>query len=162
MASRSHPVSAGDAEPPAAEEMCWCTGQCDGDPSKCPHLAADEDEGITLCGNGVTRYAPAHWPRAEDGTTDGKPVEVGRFYWVQPEYDPDLELTPEELGDHPDDSDEAFNRRFHHWTNQMQPARFAGLSSDGAEMWWFLGIDGSGPHGAVEWPVRWVGTEIIS
>lgn len=59
---------------------------------------------------------------------DTEKYEVGKFYWVQIVLDPD-----------------AANE----WENQTMPARFAGYSETGEEMWNFLDPD------TTAHPVRW-------
>lgn len=59
---------------------------------------------------------------------------IGRFYWVQPAFDPDTEAE---------------------WEAEMQPARFAGKDANGNLLWNCLAVDG-----VSQWPMRWIGGEI--
>lgn len=68
-----------------------------------------------------------------DGVED---LVVGKFYWVMPVADPDKEAE---------------------WEDGLQPARFNGRNADGVPLWNCLGIDGNS-----DWPMRWVGAEIIA
>ena len=86
--------------------------------------------------------------------------KIGAFYWVMPVVDVDLVLTAEDLGGVAEDSPEYYGKHFDHWTQQLQPARYAGQDDTGREMWWYLGQEGDGPHGAQAWPIRWRGQEI--
>jgi hypothetical protein len=60
-------------------------------------------------------------------------LRAGAFYWVILTFDPDAEL----------------------WANERMPARFAGYVG-GEPTWNFLGGDG-----VSDWPVGWVGAEIV-
>lgn len=60
----------------------------------------------------------------------------GRFYWAMPVLDPD--------------TDDA-------WGHDAQPVRFSRYrEGDGAPLWHRLNIEGES-----EWPMRWVGPEIV-
>lgn len=75
---------------------------------------------------------------------------LGRFYWVLPVFDVNVDV-----GNFPD-YDSAFEAMQAHWTNREQPARFVGYRDDGEEQFMFIGEDG-----VSDWPVRWVGMEIM-
>ena len=92
---------------------------------------------------------------------DDEPLEVGAFYWVQPAHDVDLVLTDEEAAGIERGSDAEIDRIVDHWTQQEQPARYAGKDRRGADQWQYLGLDGDGPHGASTWPVRWIGKKLV-
>lgn len=66
--------------------------------------------------------------------TDETNLEVGSFYWVIIALDPDGE----------------------DWENQKMPARYAGKNSEGEDTWNLLGVEG-----ANDWPVIWIGDEIL-
>ena len=69
-----------------------------------------------------------------------KELKVGSFYWVKPHWD--VDAPPDE-----------------EWTNQEQPARYAGKDEQGRDLWQF--IDGGNASNHDEpWGVRWVGEEI--
>lgn len=63
---------------------------------------------------------------------DGRPLRPGAFYWAIITPDPDT-----------DEGEE--------WMNEVQPVRY-----DGGGRWNFLGVEG-----AINWPVSWVGEEIV-
>jgi hypothetical protein len=69
---------------------------------------------------------------SEDQLTHRR-LRAGAFYWVILTFDPDAEL----------------------WVNERMPARFAGYVG-GEPTWNFLGGDG-----VSDWPVGWVGPEIV-
>ena len=59
----------------------------------------------------------------------------GRFYWVIIALDVDAE---------------------EQWENEAMPARFVGIV-DGKAHWNYLG-----QNGQTDWPVRWIGAEVLS
>ena len=65
--------------------------------------------------------------------TERSELKVGSFYWVRPVLDVDTDIA---------------------WHNEDQPARFAGWHG-GQELWDYLSQDGP-----VDWPVKWIGSEI--
>ena len=77
-------------------------------------------------------------------------MKPGSFYWAIPASDPDTDLQ---------------------WQNEIQPARYAGLSSTGQKLWFWLGVEGSvapiepvnetmRDYGVSDWPAVWIGDEI--
>ena len=64
-----------------------------------------------------------------------KTLKVGAFYWVKPVLDPDRE---------------------EEWELDYQPARYAGKNAAGEDIWHCLNLDG-----VSNWPMRWIGTEIV-
>lgn len=60
---------------------------------------------------------------------------AGRFYWAMPVLDPD---TDEE------------------WERHEQPVRFSRYREDSTPLWHCLNVQGES-----EWPMRWVGSEIV-
>lgn len=68
----------------------------------------------------------------------GQTLVEGAFYWARPAFDVDAE------GDDP----------LNHWTNQPQPARFAGYSPEGEDLWNWIGSE------VEDWPAIWVGKRI--
>lgn len=85
-------------------------------------------------------------------------LEVGHFYWVKPEFDVDFTPPGFEAGEW---SDDLFQASWVHWTQNDQPARFAGYGPDGEERWTFLGQDDPGEDERW-WSVCWVGPEIVN
>lgn len=90
--------------------------------------------------------------------TDRSNLKVGGFYWVIPSFDHDLDVPG-------DNTDDAHDERAAHWSNNAQPARFAGLTKDGREKWQFIGQDDPDPGMPYSddhwWPVVWIGEEIV-
>jgi hypothetical protein len=63
-------------------------------------------------------------------------LKIGSFYWVKIVYDPDTD---------------------HEWENEEMPARYAGKNAAGKDLWNYIGQEGE-----TDWPVRWIGPEIIN
>lgn len=61
-------------------------------------------------------------------------LEVGKFYWALPVFDPDTD---------------------HDWENQPQPARFDGYNEHNQERWLWIASEN------YDWPSRWHGEEIV-
>lgn len=67
--------------------------------------------------------------------TDESDLKEGSFYWALPVLDPDTDKA---------------------WVNEYQPARFAGRREDGTLLWDCLGLEETS-----DWPMRWIGPEIM-
>lgn len=63
-------------------------------------------------------------------------LKPGAFYWVLIVLDPDAE---------------------HDWENEEMPARYIGKNEAGEHLWNYLGQEGE-----ADWPVRWIGPEIVN
>lgn len=72
---------------------------------------------------------------------DGKPLVEGGFYWALPCYDVDA----------PGDT---YEQSSSHWSNQQQPARFAGFTPGGDERWEWIATE------VDDWPAIWIGKRI--
>lgn len=70
--------------------------------------------------------------------TEEADLVPGKFYWVMPAHDPD---------------------RKEEWEYYAQPARFRGFIN-GADVWDCIGVESS-PDCPNDWPVRWIGEEIM-